>query len=114
MRHGHRRDDRGRVPRTGDEAPEGAMPLTSIDGCVAKAIYALASDGGRVAYIGESTLKGCCPGGRSWLGYRPFAPDLEHFISQGDEGFRGGRAEHLKRSPGTVRDSWARMRIPVG
>ena len=88
------------------ELPEGSVPLTSIHGCVARAIYTLARKRGPIAYIDESSLKGCCPGGQSWLGYRPFSPKLKHFISQGAEDFRGGRAEFLKRNPEMVDHSW--------
>lgn len=84
-----------------DAPPKNAMGIGGIDRCVAKALIAIARDGDPCAYAGEGHLF-FCPGAQTWLGFRPWHPGLEHFISQGSKEYRHGEAEFLKRDAATV------------
>jgi len=83
-----------------EEIPDKAVPMCSIAQCVAKAIFVAASDEKTPAlYIGKDTLKGCCPGAMSWLGFIKPMEHIKYFVSTGHKKFRGGEAEYLKASP---------------
>ena len=89
-----------------DSPPPGAYPVTNIDRCLGKAIYTLAvKEGPMVAYIGQESKAGCCPGGQAWLGLTPFPERIKHFVSTGTPDFRSGEGEYLKRSPELVEES---------
>lgn len=89
-----------------EEIPDGAVPLCSIDRCVAKGIFTATVDKKTPAlYIGKDALKGCCPGAMSWLGFVEPFKYLQYFVSTGHEKFRGGEAEYLKASPDVVEKS---------
>lgn len=48
------------------EIPDGAVPICSVDRCVAKGIFTAAENKETPAlYIGKDSLKGCCPGAMS-------------------------------------------------
>jgi hypothetical protein len=84
-----------------DTPPKNAMGIGGIDRCVAKALYSIARSGDPCAYAGEGHLH-FCPGAQTWLGFRPWHPGLEHFISNGSKDYRHGEAEYLKRDAATV------------
>ena len=83
--------------------PENSVAMCSIDRCVAKSIF-LASIGENDGplYINNKTLKGCCPGSMTYLGFAKPAKFIKYFVSTGKESFRGGDAEYLKASPEDV------------
>lgn len=92
-------------------APEGAKQITSVDGCLAKAIFkASLSDTTPPLYFGKGAIAGCCPGGIGWTGYGKMAPLIDYFVSTGTKEFRGGEAEYLKASPDLV----GKSREPLG
>jgi hypothetical protein len=85
--------------------PEGAVPMCSLDRCVAKAIMLASVDEKEPAlYIGKETLKGCCPGAMTYLGFTEPLKFIKYFVSTGSEKFRGGEAEYLKASPEHVEE----------
>lgn len=79
--------------------PENAVLVSSIDRCVAKTIFSMASnDKAPPVYIsGED--EDCCGGGRTWMGFIPMHPMLKYFVTFGNKEFRGGAAEYLKATP---------------
>lgn len=80
--------------------PEGAVPMCSLDRCVAKAIMlASINEDQPPLYIGKDTLKGCCPGSMTYLGFTKPLKFIKYFVSTGNEKFRGGEAEYLKAGP---------------
>jgi len=86
-----------------ETVPEGAVPMCSIDRCVAKAVMLVSLDDKEPAlYIGRDTLKGCCPGAMTYLGFTKPLKFIKYFVSTGSEKFRGGEAEYLKASPELV------------
>ena len=83
-----------------EEIPDGAVPMCSIDRCVAKSMLVTAVDEKTPAlYMGKDTLKGCCPGSMHWLGFVEPNIYLKYFLSTGHEKFRGGESEYLKANP---------------
>ncbi len=89
-----------------ENIPEGAVKTTSIDRCLAKAIFRAATAVKTPPlYFGKGALAGCCPGGIGWTGYGRMAPLLDYFISYGTKEFRDGEAEYLKASPEVVKKS---------
>ena len=88
------------------EIPDGAVPICSVDRCVAKGIFTAAENKETPAlYIGKDSLKGCCPGAMSWLGFVEPFKFIKYFVSTGHEKFRGGEAEYLKASPEHVEET---------
>ena len=86
-----------------DKIPDGAVPITSVDRCLAKAIFnASMADKPALLYFGKGAISGCCPGGIGWTGYGRMAPMLDYFVSNGTPEFRNGEAEYLKASPEVV------------
>lgn len=80
--------------------PEGAVPMCSLDACVAKAIMLASIDENEPAlYISKDNLKGCCPGAMTYFGFTKPLKFIKYFVSTGNEKFRGGEAEYLKASP---------------
>jgi len=88
------------------DIPDGAKPITSIDRCLAKAIFeASLQERSTPLYFGKGAIAGCCAGGIGWTGYGRMAPLLDYFISYGTKEFRNGEAEFLKASPEIVEKS---------
>ncbi len=86
--------------------PENAIPITSLNQCLVKAIFTAAfKENTPPLYFGKGAIDGCCPGGVGWTGYGKMAPLLDYFISYGTKEFRNGEAEFLKASPEVVRES---------
>ncbi len=86
--------------------PDKAVPITSVDRCLAKAIFTAAfKENTPPLYFGKGAIGGCCPGGIGWTGYGKMAPLIDYFISTGSKQFRNGEAEFLKASPEIVRES---------
>ncbi len=89
-----------------ESVPEGGKPITSVDRCLAKAIFeASLLERSPPLYFGKGAIAGCCMGGIGWTGYGRIAPVLDYFISYGKAEFRNGEAEYLKASPETVQKS---------
>lgn len=85
--------------------PEGAVPMCSLDRCVAKAVMlASVGDNESALYISKDNLRGCCPGAMTYLGYTKPLKFIKYFVSTGNEKFRGGEAEYLKASPEHVEE----------
>ncbi len=83
-----------------ETVPEGAVPMCSLDRCVAKAIMlASINENQAPLYIGKDTLRGCCPGSMTYLGFTKPLKFIKYFVSTGNEKFRGGEAEYLKAGP---------------
>lgn len=83
--------------------PRNAVPMCSIDGCVAKAIFLTSSNENvHPLYINNKTLKGCCLGAMTYLGFAKPAKFIKYFVSTGKENFKGGKGEYLKASPDDV------------
>jgi len=83
--------------------PENAIPMCSIDNCIAKSILLSSTNENKdPLYINNKTLKGCCPGSMTYLGFAAPAEFIKYFVSTGNKKFRGGDAEYLKASPEDV------------
>jgi len=83
--------------------PDDAIPMCSLDKCIAKSILLTSTgDNNYPLYINDKTIRGCCPGSTTYLGFRPPAEFIKYFVSTGNENFRGGDAEYLKASPEDV------------
>lgn len=83
-----------------DTPPVGSIPSVVLNRCVARAIYSLATDSDNsIIYIGRDTKRECCPGGQAWLGFHPFMPHLNFFLSSGTPSFRDGHSEFLIATP---------------
>lgn len=90
-----------------EEIPDGAVPMCSIDRCVVKGILTVAFNEETPAlYIGKDTLKGCCPGAMSNLGFTKPMKYIKYFVSTGHEKFRDGEGEYLKAGPEYVEESF--------
>jgi len=82
-----------------DIAPESAIPSTSLNRCIARAVYMSAVNDQTPAFYISSGLEGCCGGGQHWMGFQAAHPKLKYFVTIGTPDFHGGAAEHLKASP---------------
>jgi len=83
-----------------ETVPEDSKPTKSMNRCIAQAIFTLAvSDELKSIHIGNDELKGCCPGGLAWFGFKEFLPMLKYFLSTGIQEFRNGAAEFLVANP---------------
>lgn len=88
-----------------EEIPDGAVSMCSIDRCVAKGILVAATHEEIPAlYIGKDTLKGCCPGAMTYLGFTKPMKYIKYFVSTGHEKFRDGEGEYLKAGPEYVEE----------
>lgn len=86
-----------------ENIPENAVPMCSIDTCVAKSIFLTSTgENSKSLYISNKTLKGCCPGSMTYLGFAKPAKFIKYFVSSGNEKFRDGAGEYLKASPEDV------------
>lgn len=89
-----------------EKAPAGAMPTTAISYCVSEAVFALAAQKETSAlYVGGDTLKECCGGGTTYLGFTRRAPYIKYFVSYGTKEFRNGAAEYLRATPELVEEN---------
>ena len=83
-----------------ETVPEQAVPMCSLDRCVAKAIMLTSINKDQPAlYAGKDVLKGCCPGSMTYLGFTKPLEFIKYFVSTGSEKFRKGEAEYLKAGP---------------
>ncbi len=90
-----------------EKIPSGAVPLTTVSRCVARAIFTMAvNEEMPPIYVGSDTLEGCCPGGVSWLGFTSPSPWIKYFVSTGTKDFANGAAEYLKASPELADESF--------
>ncbi len=83
-----------------DGVPAGSVEITSIDRCIAKAMFKMASTPTiPPAYMSaDQTGKGC-PGGMQWTGFCEANPMIKYFVSSGHKDFRNGVAEYLRATP---------------
>ncbi|MFB0562804.1 MAG: DUF169 domain-containing protein [Candidatus Lokiarchaeia archaeon] len=90
-----------------EKIPNGAVPLNSINRCIARAIFNMAvNEDTSPLYIGNDILEECCPGGVTWLGFRSPSPWIKYFVSTGTKEFANGAAEYLKVSPEIAEESF--------
>lgn len=83
-----------------EHPPDDSIPSVELDRCIAKAIYLLSTHPELTAInIGLDETNKCCPGGQTWLGYKPFQPMLKYFLSTGTKDFRNGQSEFLIATP---------------
>ncbi len=83
-----------------DAIPKGCVPLTSIDRCVAKAMFMAALKPSiPPMHLDASQAKNACPGGMQWTGYCEANPMIKYFVSTGHKDFRNGLAEYLRATP---------------
>jgi hypothetical protein len=93
-----------------EAAPADALPTTSLNRCVAEAIFALAVDKKTPAlYVGGKALEDCCGGGTSYLGFTDRSPYIKYFVSYGTKEFRSGAAEYLRATPEIVEENAKRI-----
>lgn len=77
--------------------------MCSIDRCIARSIVETSlQNKAPPLYIGKETLKGCCPGAMTYLGYTKPMKFIKYFVSTGNKKFRDGEAEYMKCSPELV------------
>ncbi|MGZ7049818.1 MAG: DUF169 domain-containing protein [Methanobacterium sp.] len=99
-----------------DNMPDNAIPMCSNDQCVAKSILITALDKKEPPiYLGKDSLRGCCPGAMTYLGFKEPLEFIKYFVSTGNPKFRGGEAEYLKASPQLVEEfqkSIGKIRTP--
>jgi hypothetical protein len=79
--------------------PAGAARSSSVDRCIARAMFAMASREGVPAIYISGVDEDCCGGGKTWMGFTEANPMLKYFVTIGTKEFRGGAAEHLKATP---------------
>ncbi len=85
--------------------PPKSTPMCSNDGCVAKSILMNAMDKkAPPIYLGNDSLRGCCPGAMTYMGFKEPLEFIKYFVSTGNPKFRGGEAEYLKASPELVEE----------
>jgi hypothetical protein len=93
-----------------DEVPADAVPLASVNRCIAVAMYRMATGGtdAPAIYLGEGATAGCCPGGLTHMGFSGLSDDTRWFVSTGRSDVRGGAAEYLKADPSLFDACFAR------
>ncbi|MDK2975270.1 MAG: hypothetical protein PWP08_1641 [Methanofollis sp.] len=94
-----------------EEMPADAVPLPSVNRCIAIAIYRMATreTDAPALYLGEDMKAGCCPGGLAHMGFTERSDDIRWFVSTGRADVRGGAAEYLKADPALVDASFERV-----
>ena len=86
-----------------ENLPENPVAMCSIHSCIAKSIFLTSTnENENPLYINNKTLKGCCPGSMTYLGFSKPAKFIKYFVSTGNENFRGGNCEYLKANPAEV------------
>jgi uncharacterized protein (DUF169 family) len=89
-----------------EKIPEGAIPSTSTNRCVARAILTLAlREKTSPIYVAAWMRERCCSGGLAHFGFIEFDPGVSYFVSTGSKAFRGGAAEFLRASPELVEEN---------
>lgn len=91
-----------------DEIPPGAAASSSIDRCLARAIYICALHPKTPVLYLNGDQGGCCPGGMAWMGYADLPPAVKYFLTTGLPGSASGQAEHLKATPELFEEQWKR------
>ncbi len=90
-----------------EEPPSGAVPMTELNRCAARAIfYTSINKDAPPIYVGEGQEERCCPGGLTYFGFTERNPMLKFFLSYGDKAFRGGAAEFLRMTPELAEESF--------
>ncbi len=80
--------------------PAGSVPITSIDRCLAKAMFKVATSPTLPpVYLDASQAAKGCPGGMQWTGFCDANPMIKYFVSTGHKDFRNGMAEYLRATP---------------
>lgn len=80
--------------------PEGCVPMTDIDRCIAKIMFLLASNPETPAvYLSADQADKACGGGMQWSGFCEANPMIPYFVSTGHKDFRNGMAEYLRVTP---------------
>ncbi len=83
-----------------EDIPEGAVQLSKVDRCVARAAYKLSMVSETPAmFYGATAREGICGGGQGWCGLMVTPPKLKYFVSTGTPEFMNGAAEYLKPTP---------------
>src|SRR4030042_2891412 len=83
-----------------EEIPTGSVEITSIDRCVAKAMFKMASTPTiPPAYLSADQAGKGWPGGMQWTGFCEANPMIKYFVSTGHKDFRNGMAEFLRATP---------------
>ena len=86
-----------------DTIPHGAEPVSSVNRCLAAAMYHLAvNNEHRSLYVGPDAKAATCPGGLTHLGLIEYPASIKYFVSTGSAGYHGGAAEFLKATPEIV------------
>ncbi len=89
-----------------DVVPCESIAAAKVNRCLSDGIFDLSAKKDHPPmYLGENMLDGVCPGGRAWLGYAPFDPNIKYFISTGSPDYRRGAAEYYKADPETAERS---------
>jgi hypothetical protein len=88
--------------------PQGAIPLHTIDRCIARAIFTAALFEETPPLYVDASHEQCCPGGMVWMGFNEPHPKLKYFVTVGTPDFQGGAAEHLKATPELFEEHRAR------
>lgn len=85
--------------------PPNATPMCSPDQCVAKSILINAMEKkAPPLYLGKDSIRGCCPGAITYMGFKEPLEFIKYFVSTGNPQFRGGEAEYLKANPELVEE----------
>jgi hypothetical protein len=86
--------------------PGGVAPSTSVNSCVARAIFTLATHQETPPiYVTANMPERCCPGGLAQLGFTEFVPGIKYFVSTRSKDYRNGAAEFLRASPELVEEN---------
>lgn len=86
-----------------DGVPDHAVHLSSVNRCIAVAMYRMAAEKDVPAiYLGRDAGEGCCPGGLTHMGFTDRPEYIRHFVSTGRKDVRGRAAEYLKATPELV------------
>ncbi len=83
-----------------DNVPQGSVPISKVDRCIARAVFKVSMDERTPAvHFGAEAKAGICPGGQGWCGLTVPPPAIKYFVSTGTPDFRNGAAEYLKPDP---------------
>lgn len=89
--------------------PESCMPLTSIDRCIAKVLFLLATDSNTPpSFLNSEQITDGCPGGMAHCGFRVPSPMIKFFVSTGNPEYHNGMAEYLRANPDIAEESATR------
>ncbi|HME53519.1 MAG TPA: DUF169 domain-containing protein [Candidatus Lokiarchaeia archaeon] len=86
--------------------PDGCVPLSEIDRCIAKVMFLLASNSEMPpVYLSADQADKACGGGMQWSGFCEANPMIPYFVSTGHKDFRNGMAEYLRATPEIAEES---------